>query len=130
MNNPPRVLIVDDELQISDLFGRKLTLSGFEVISAMNGQVGYEMAKKEKPDLILLDLKMPVMDGAEAFAKLKSDPETKDIKVMFLSSYNDRSAMKIDAEFAKNLGAMDFIPKTDDVDAVVVRVKSALGLNK
>ena len=83
------ILIVDDEPAFREIFGAKFTADGFRVETAENGQVGVEKAKALKPDLILMDVKMPVMDGATAVLKLRDDPETKDIKVVFLTSLGD-----------------------------------------
>jgi len=124
MHKPPLVLIVDDDSQIIDLFTTKLKSAGFSVAKAYNGKDGIESAKTQKPDLILLDLKMPVMDGAEALQRLHDDPETKGLKVAILSSFNDWSAIKMNQETAKALGAIDFIEKGIDLNELVTKVKS------
>lgn len=128
MNNPPKILIIDDDNQIADLFITKLTNSHFAAARAYNGKEGYELAKKEKPDLILLDLKMPVMDGATTLEKLHADEETKKIPVIILSSFNDWSAIKMSPETAKELGAIDFVEKGMDLNLLVQRIKGALRL--
>ena len=120
------VLLIDDDSQLVDLFYTKLVKVGFRVNKAYNGKEGYESAKKEKPDLILLDLRMPVMDGAEALEKLHSDPLTKDIKIIILSSFNDWFAIKMSKETAVALGAIDFIEKGIDLDKLVEKIKSLL----
>ena len=126
MHKPPLILIVDDDRQLVDLFSAKLTASGFAASKAYDGKEGYELAKKEKPDLILLDLRMPVMNGVETLAKLKEDPLTKDIKVIILSVFNDWSKMKMDPITAKAIGAKDFIEKDVDLDDLVGRLRSEL----
>ncbi len=120
------ILLIDDDAQLVDLFYTKLTKAGLRVNKAYNGKEGYELAKKEKPDLILLDLKMPVMDGSETLEKLHSDPLTKNIKVIILSSFNDWSAIKMSKETAINLGAVDFVEKGIDLDKLVEKIKSLL----
>ena len=106
------VLLVDDEPEILDLYSVVLEREGVDVITAPNGRVGVEMAKERKPDLILLDLKMPVMDGVEAFNALKEDPETKDLKVIFLTAFGDpKHEIDIDVKFAKEIGAANFLRK-------------------
>lgn len=128
MSNPPKILIVDDDNQIADLFITKLTNSHFAAARAYNGKEGYELAKKEKPDLILLDLKMPVMDGATTLEKLHADEKTKNIPVIILSSFNDWSAIKMSPETAKELGAIDFVEKGTDLNLLVQRIKGVLHL--
>lgn len=127
MHNPPLILLVDDDSQLIDLFYAKLTGAGFTVKKAYNGKDGFDLAKTEKPDLILLDLKMPVMDGAETLKKLHDDPETKDLKVIILSSFNDWSEIKLTQATAQALGAVDFIEKGIDLDELVKRVRGLLG---
>ena len=83
-----------------------------EVIEAEDGEQGVQMAKGQKPDLILMDLQMPVMDGYTAIKILKNDPETKDIKIIAVTSY----AMKRDRDKAMAAGADDYIAKPIDLD--------------
>jgi len=122
------ILIVDDEPAFREVFSVKLAAEGFRVETAENGQVGVEKAKAVKPDLILMDVKMPVMDGATALLKLREDPETKNIKVFFLSSIGDsRVEMeemhgRISAEF----GAQGYLRKTDDIDRLGDEIKKFL----
>jgi two-component system, cell cycle response regulator len=124
MKNSPSILIVDDDSQLVDLFYAKLTGAGFTVKKTYNGKEGYAAAKAENPDLILLDLKMPVMDGAETLGKLHADPDTKNVKVVILSSFNDWSAIKMTEETAKALGAVDFFEKGIDLDELVKKIRS------
>jgi response regulator RpfG family c-di-GMP phosphodiesterase len=126
MHQPPLIQLTDDDSSIVSLFNTKLTSAGFSVIKAYNGKEGYELAKKEKPDLMLLDLRMPVMDGAETLGKLHSDPDTKDIKVIVLSSFNDWSSIKMTQGTAKELGAIDFFEKGIDLDELVGKIKDIL----
>lgn len=126
MHTPPLILLVDDDSQLVDLFYAKLTSAGFAVTRTYNGKEGCEAAKRGKPDLILLDLKMPVMDGAEALQKLHDDPETKDTKVVILSSFNDWSAIKMTKETAQALGAVDFVEKGIELNELVSKIHSLL----
>ncbi len=128
MNNPPKILIIDDDSQLSDLFYTKLIAENFVGLKAFNGKEGLEIAKKEKPDLILLDLKMPIMDGAETLGKLHEDKDTSEIPVFILSSFNDWSAIKMSPETAKALGAKDFFEKGIDLNLLVQKIKGALHL--
>jgi two-component system alkaline phosphatase synthesis response regulator PhoP len=87
-----KVLIVEDEASIRSMFAYKLQLEGFEVYEAENGQVGLEVAKKEKPELILLDLKMPVMSGDEMLTKLRECDWGANIRVIVLTNLNKSEA--------------------------------------
>ncbi len=80
------ILIVDDEQKIRELLDLRLSAEGFKVIQAVDGEEGVAQARKHSPDLILMDVMMPKMDGAEAVNELRQDPATKDIPVIFLTS--------------------------------------------
>jgi two-component system cell cycle response regulator DivK len=77
-----RILVVDDNSDMRELLGRQLELLGFTPLSAQAGKEGVEKAVAEKPDLILMDLLMPVMDGWEATRRLRANPETRDIPIL------------------------------------------------
>ncbi|MCL4426733.1 response regulator, partial [Patescibacteria group bacterium] len=121
-NNPPLILVVDDELDITRICKIKLERSGFRVITAANGAEAVEMAIKQHPDLILMDIKMPFMDGATAQKKLAENPNTKDIKVVFLSAFDNPAHMKSDQAFSREVGAEDYIKKGVDIDDLVNKV--------
>jgi len=80
-----KILIVDDEQDALSILGKELAGRGYSVISADNGNDALNLAKSERPDLIILDIWMPGMDGAEVDDRLKEDLKTKDIPVLFLS---------------------------------------------
>ena len=82
----PRILVVDDEDDVRNLLVMIFRDAGYEVTSAQNGKEAVEKARKERPDLIFLDILMPVMDGFEACSRLKKDPITKDIFIAFLTA--------------------------------------------
>ncbi len=126
----PLILIVDDEPDFLEIFGMKLTSAGFRVETAGDGESGIKMAKELKPDLILMDVKMPGVSGADAVLRLKSDPETKNIKVVFLSSLGDprREIQEIDRRFAGELGADGYIKKSDDLNKTVDQIKTLLNV--
>jgi len=128
MNTPPRILVVDDDKDFQDLLNTKLTSSGFEVQTAVNGKDGVEKAKEIHPALILMDVKMPEMDGVAAMLKLKESDETKDIKVILLTAFGDPQPefYKNDKRFAQELGAVEYILKTDDLDTIVTRITASL----
>jgi DNA-binding response OmpR family regulator len=81
-----KVLVVDDEIHIVHVVMIKLRNSGFEVISASDGQEGLKLAIAEKPDIVIADLKMPIMSGLEMVEKLRSCEQTKDIPVIVLTA--------------------------------------------
>lgn len=88
-----KVLIVEDEKMLSDALAYKLVNSGFEVFTAENGEQGLEMAVSEKPDIILMDLLMPIMDGKTMLRKLREFPQFKTIPVVVLTNAGDVHSM-------------------------------------
>ena len=104
-----RIIIIEDEEFLLEIPAKKLEESGYEVFQATNGKKGLELIKKEKPDLILTDLVMPVMSGFELMEELKKDEELAKIPVIVIS--NSGSQREIERSFA--LGAADYITKTD-----------------
>lgn len=113
------VLLVDDEPRILTFLKIKLKISGFQVITATNGKEALDAVSQNKPDIILLDIVMPVMDGLEFLEKLRSFSQ---IPVIVLSAKGQTS------ERALDMGANDFIPKPFKPDDVVQRVCEMLGL--
>ncbi|MBI4690520.1 MAG: response regulator [Nitrospirae bacterium] len=107
-----RILIVEDNEKNLKLFGVIIKSLGYEILTAMNGEEGVVIAKKESPDLILMDIQMPVMDGITALNMLKSEERTKNIPVIALTSY----AMARDKEKFLGLGFSDYISKPIDVN--------------
>ncbi len=92
----PRVLVVDDYQDARELFAEFLELSGYRVLLARDGQEALEVARLEVPDLILMDLSLPVMDGWEASLRLKADPRTHAVPIIALSGFSvDRDAQAI-----------------------------------
>src|SRR6185437_5109201 len=89
MREKPLILVVDDEHDLLEIMSTKLSHSGFDVIVAYNANEAYDAAKKTHPDLILMDIHMPGASGTDAALRIKQDPETKDIKVAFLSNLKD-----------------------------------------
>lgn len=128
IESPAKVLLVDDDLDFQGFLATKFRASGFEVYTANDGEVGIEMAKEKKPDLILMDVKMPKMDGLAALLKLKEDPETKDIKIILLTAFGDPQPEIYgnDKRFAGELGAFEYFLKTQDIDDIVERAKALL----
>lgn len=106
---PPskRILIVDDTEDIRIVLARRLQSWGYESLEAGTGEEGLEMVYKHMPDLVLLDIMMPKMKGRDVCAKMKADPKTKDIPVIFLTALGLADHVKAGME----LGAEDYIVK-------------------
>ena len=83
----PKILVVEDNDLNRDMLSRRLKRKGYEVVIAVDGPEGVSMSRKEKPDLILMDIDLPVFDGWEATVKIKNDPETQSIPVIAVSSH-------------------------------------------
>jgi CheY-like chemotaxis protein len=102
-----RILIIEDNLDIRENSTELLELLGYSVIAASNGQMGVDMAKAELPDMILSDIMMPYLNGHEVFDILKSDPATKNIPFVFVTSSVERKEI----EAAVEKGAYGYIKK-------------------
>ena len=124
--NMPLILLVDDEEDILSVYKSKLEKVGFRVVTAMDGAQSLQIAAEQHPDLILMDMKMPVMDGITAQAKLKENPATKDIKLVFLTAFSDPMNQEMDVRSAKETGAIDFIKKGLSLDEFVEKVRGYL----
>jgi CheY-like chemotaxis protein len=119
-----KLVIADDETFIRQAYKESLTREGYDVIVAENGEEAYEKILSEKPDLIILDLIMPKMNGFEVLKKIKSDPGIQSIPVAVLSNLSQPS----DEEEAKKLGAVDFIVKSDiSLEELMARIKRMTG---
>lgn len=118
-----RILAVDDEPHILKLVSFSLTSKGFDVIEATDGLSAIELAESEQPDLILLDVMMPALDGYEACRRIKDNPKTAHIPVVMLSAKSQKAeqAVGIDA------GAIDYICKPFTPSDLVEQVKGFLG---
>ncbi len=128
MEQSSLILIVDDEPAFREIFSVKLTAEGFRVETADNGEQGVERAKALKPNLILMDVNMPVMDGPTALLKLREDPETKDIKVVFLSNLGDPQLeiQKLNHKLSQDFGAQGYLRKTEDLNTLSGKIKAFL----
>jgi len=120
MANSKKIVIVEDDAILLKALNLELLSNGFEVLSAINGESGLVLIKKEKPDMILLDLIMPKMGGFEVLEVLKNDKQLSKIPVIVLSNLSQ----KADIEKAKNLGAVDFYEKArTDLNKLVEKIK-------
>ena len=121
-----KILVVDDEVYILHILDFSLGAEGFEVISANNGELGVEKAKLEKPDLIVLDIMMPVLDGYETCRRLKNEPETKDIPVVLLTA----KGRDVDKRLGFEVGAIDYIVKPFSPSRLIERIEEIIGCRK
>ena len=123
LTRPQRVLVVDDCADIRELWKMWLTIWGFAVEEARNGSEAVRMAVANPPDLVLMDLWMPVMEGVTATAQLKADPRTLDVPVLALSA----QTLAPDPAEAAAAGARAFIAKPCDPDMLLSCIRDALG---
>jgi adenylate cyclase len=123
MNQKPKLLIVDDEPFNLDYLEQELEELNYELITASNGREALDKIQSHSPDLVLLDLQMPVLDGFAVLAQLKADNELRNIPVIIVSAANDsRSIVK-----GIKQGAEDYLTKPVDADLLVQKVKEYLG---
>lgn len=121
-----RVLLVDDDEMSRDMLSRRLIRRGFEVIFAVDGKQGVEAARREKPDIILMDMGLPVMDGWEATRCIKSDDATRGVSVIGLSA----RTMVGDRDKAIEAGCDDYDIKPIEFDRLIGKIERLLGLAK
>ena len=117
-----RILVAEDEPYILNMLEFKLKSLGHEVIGAEDGGEALEIASKEKPDLVLLDIMMPVMDGFQVLRKLKSQEETKDIPVIMLTA----KVQEKDIVTGLEAGAADYVTKPFSFAELIARINRAL----
>jgi CheY-like chemotaxis protein len=119
----PLILIADDDEDILELVRLRLSRSGYETVVARNGAEAVTAAAEQTPDLALLDVSMPAMNGYEVTAALKADPATKDIPIILLTA----RAQPADVSRGFEAGADDYITKPFSPQALQIRVAAALG---
>jgi len=116
------ILVVDDEQDLLDLIEYNLKKEGYNVLKAENGVQGLEMAKEHNPNLVLLDIMMPKMDGIQVCEKMRSNPDLKSIPVIFLTARSDE---KTEVE-GLDTGADDFVTKPISTTKLLSRIKAVL----
>jgi len=120
-------LIVDDEVDFLEIMKTKLGAAGFDVATAKNAAEAVAQSGKLMPDLILMDIKMPGVSGADAALTIKQNPETKNLRIAFLTNLRDPwPAVADHKKFSEELGMEDFLEKTEDLNVVVNEVKEIL----
>jgi len=122
-----KLLLVEDDVTLVKMYERKFLSDGYEVVVAYDGLEGLEKATKEKPDLILLDIMLPRLDGLALFKKMRSTPETFNTPVLLLTNFGQEDAV---FECFK-LGAVDYLVKSDVTpQQVVAKVENFLNERK
>jgi CheY-like chemotaxis protein len=121
-NDMPRILLVEDNEMNRDMLSRRLTRNGYEVSIAVDGQQGVDMASSAQPDLILMDMSLPVIDGWEATRQIKSSEATRRIPVIALTAH----AMAGDREKAMEAGCEDYDTKPVEISRLLGKIAALL----
>ena len=117
-----KILIVDDEIQLVDMVKMRLEANSYDVITAYDGQEGLDKARKEKPDLIILDLMLPKMDGYKVCRMLKFDEKYKSIPIVMFSA----RAQEEDEKMGMEVGADDYVTKPFDPKVLLDKIQKLL----
>lgn len=120
----PTILVVDDHFENRDVIMRMLRISGYDVVQAVNGSDALVVARSALPDLILMDLAMPVMDGWTATSLIKAEPQLSHIPVIALTGHLTTDNL----ERAREVGCKDHLPKPIDYELLIHRVQTHLAL--
>lgn len=122
------ILIIDDDENYREILRLKLKNEGYEVIDVANGEDGLKILNNSRPDLILVDLVMPKMNGVDFLFKLKIHPQGKNIKAIIMTNKVDikeEIGQQYD-KISKKFGAIDFISKTEDLNTLVKKIKNKI----
>jgi len=122
----PKVLLVEDNEMNRDMLSRRLARRGFEVVFAADGQQGVDLARSEKPDIILMDMSLPLMDGWEATRRIKADGTMRRIPVIGLTAH----AMSGDREKAIEAGCDDYDSKPVEIDRLLGKINRLLNWDR
>jgi CheY-like chemotaxis protein len=122
----PRILLVEDNEMNRDMLSRRLSRKGFEVIIAVDGQQGVEKAMSESPDLVLMDMSLPVLDGWEATRRLKAASATRHIPIIALTAH----AMSGDREKTLQAGCDDYDTKPIELPRLISKIEALLNAKK
>jgi CheY-like chemotaxis protein len=117
-----KILLVEDNEMNRDMLSRRLAKRGYEVLIAVEGEQGVALARTGSPDLVLMDMSLPVLDGWEATRRLKSDPATRAIPIIALTAH----AMAGDREKARDAGCDDFDTKPVELPRLLSKIESLL----
>jgi two-component system cell cycle response regulator DivK len=119
----PKILLVEDNEMNRDMLSRRLERRGYEIVIAVDGQQGVDLARSASPDLILMDMSLPVIDGWEATRQLKAQPEFKAIPIIALTAH----AMSGDREKALEAGCDDYDTKPIELPRLLGKIEALLG---
>lgn len=117
-----KILVIEDDADIQELIRYNLEREGYSVIASLTGEEGLTLAKKESPDLIVLDLMLPGMDGLDVCRSIKASPETKSVAIVMLTAKGEESDIVIGLE----LGADDYVTKPFSPKVLIARIKAVL----
>ena len=122
-----KILFIEDEPVLQKTFERALRAEGYDMISALDGESGLKLAQTQNPDLILLDIVLPKLNGFDVLKRLKRDPKTKEIPVIILTNLERMS----DIDIALELGATTYLVKVNySLEEVIKKIKKTLGDGK
>lgn len=122
----PKILLVEDNEMNRDMLSRRLLRNGYEVVLAPDGESGVEMAQTQAPDLVLMDMSLPVLDGWEATRRLKADGATQHIPIIALTAH----AMSSDREKALEAGCNDYDTKPIELPRLLGKIEALLSRGK
>jgi len=118
----PKILLVEDNEMNRDMLSRRLKRKGYDVVIAVDGAEGVSMAATVEPDLVLMDMSLPILDGWEATRQLKADPKTQEIPIIALTAH----AMAGDREKALEAGCDDYDTKPIELPRLLEKIKALL----
>jgi two-component system, cell cycle response regulator DivK len=119
----PKILVVEDNELNRDMLSRRLTKKGYEIVIAVDGEIGLELTLSLKPDLILMDMSLPIIDGWEATRRIKAHPDTMHIPVIALTAH----AMGEDRQRALEAGCDDYDTKPIELTRLMLKMATLLG---
>jgi DNA-binding response OmpR family regulator len=120
---PATILVIEDDKFLRELISQKLEKEGYNILEAVDGENGFKTAKEQKPNLVLLDLILPGIDGFEVLSRMKADPELSKIPVIILSNLGQKE----DVEKGLKLGAVDYLIKAHFTPGEIIeKIKNVL----
>ncbi|HZM14479.1 MAG TPA: response regulator [Candidatus Krumholzibacteria bacterium] len=121
-----KILVVDDEVYILHILDFILGAENYDVVTATNGEQALQKVREEKPDLVILDIMMPKLDGYETCRMIKKDPATKNIPVILLTA----KGREVDQKLGREVGANDYMTKPFSPSKLIERVQAILGVRR